>query len=379
MNEIIISLIIISISFLIFWILQCINKKNKLKHLSKYSFKNSQYKTLKEEDHVICFLCLKNGDFISGQMNGMISVYNHKDFNLIFLIIEHCAPVTSLSELNDGTILSSSADGTMKKIMLFINDDDNKRNKKYLVEFVFYTNKEFIFKSIQIKNSDDILSCDITKEFILWKKTENEIDLYKVNKYLLKEEYVRDIMQINEKIFLTCGESVLCWDVNNYEIIKKLKYSCKGNNSIYKLSEELTGIFLNTIGDILIFNNKDLAGDKIINLSKFSLTSLKLLTNNTILVGIFDEENKKGFINQYILNTEIEKSEKEKTIDFKNVNIIKIKEEQINFTENDFYFEEFNFSRINTIEETNDYIVFGIGGQEKLRNYGKLIIFNKNK
>ena len=378
MNEIIISLIIISICFLIFWILQYINKKNKLKQLSKYSFKDSQYKTLKEEDHVICFLFLKDGAFISGQMNGMISVYNHKDFNLIVLIIEHCAPVTSLSELNDGTILSSSADGTMKKIRLFINDD-NKRIKKYLVEFVFYTNKEFIFKSIQINNSDDILSCDITKELILWKKTENEIDLYKVNKYLLKEEYVRDIMQINEKIFLTCGESVLCWDVNNYEIIKKLKYSCKGNNSIYKLSEELTGIFLNTIGDLLIFNNNDLAGVKIINLSNFSLTSLRLLTNKTILVGIFDEENKKGFINQYILNTEIEKSEKKKTIDFKNVNIIKIKEEQINFTENDFYFEEFNFSRINTIEETNDYIVFGIGGQEKLRNYGKLIIFNKNK
>ena len=378
MNEIIISLIIISICFLIFWILQYINKKNKLKQLSKYSFKDSQYKTLKEEDHVICFLFLKDGAFISGQMNGMISVYNHKDFNLIVLIIEHCAPVTSLSELNDGTILSSSADGTMKKIRLFINDD-NKRIKKYLVEFVFYTNKEFIFKSIQINNSDDILSCDITKELILWKKTENEIDLYKVNKYLLKEEYVRDIMQINEKIFLTCGESVLCWDVNNYEIIKKLKYSCKGNNSIYKLSEELTGIFLNTIGDLLIFNNNDLAGVKIINLSKFSLTSLRLLTNKTILVGIFDEENKKGFINQYILNTEIEKSEKKKTIDFKNVNIIKIKEEQINFTENDFYFEEFNFSRINTIEETNDYFVFGIGGQEKLRNYGKLIIFNKNK
>ena len=285
MNGIIVSFIII-ISTLI--ILYFINKrKNKYQKLSEYSFNNTPIKILKEEDHVTCFLFLKNGDFLTGQMNGMISLYQ-KDFKFLALIIEHCEPITSLSELNDGTILTSSAEGILKKIRLLTNDnDDNSRKNKYLVEFVFDKNREFIFKSVQIKNSDDILSSNIAKELILWKKTQNEDELYKVNKILLKNEYIRDIFQINENIFITSGESLQCWDIKNYESIKKLNYNCKGNNSIYKLSDELTGIFLKAKGNILIFNNNDLIGLKIINLTKYSLSSLKLLNNKVILINIY--------------------------------------------------------------------------------------------
>ena len=311
-------------------------------------------------------------------MNGMISLYNHKDFSNIFLIIEHCEPITSLSELNDGSILTSSADGTLKKIKLLINDD-NSRNKNYLVEFVFYTNKEFIFKSIEIKNSHDIISSNIAKELILWKKTQNEIELYKVNKILLRDEYVQDILQVNDNILITSGESVQCWDINNYKPIKKLKYSTKGSSSIYKINEILTGIFLKNKGDILIFNNNDLHEVKIINLTKFSLTSLKSLTNKTILVGIFDEQNKKSSINQYMINIENNNSEEEKQIDFNNIEMIELKKETINYVEDDFFFEGLNWSRINTIEEIENYVILGIGGQEKMKNYGRLIIFEKSK
>ena len=373
MNGIIISFIIIIISLIILIFIN--RRKNKYKKLSEYSFTNPPNKILKEEDHVTCFLCLKNGNFLSGQMNGMISLYRHKDFKFLALIIEFCEPITSLSELNDGTILVSSAEGILKKIKLLNDNNDNPRKNKYLVEFVFYTNKEFIFKSIQLQNSEDILSSNIAKELILWKKTENEIELYKFDKILLKNEYVRDIFQINENIFITAGESLQCWDIQNYKSIKNLNYECKGNNSIYKLNEELTGIFLKNNGDILLFNNNDLIGITIINLSKFSLTSLKLLRNTTILVGIFNEQNKKSFINQYIIkanNQKREKNEKEK------FEMIKIKEEEVNFTEDDIYFNEFDWSRINTIDEIDNFVVLGIGGQEKMRNFGKLMIFKKN-
>ena len=57
--------------------------------------------------------------------------------------------------------------------------------------------------------------------------------------------------------------------------------------------------------------------------------------------------------------------------------MIKIKEEEVNYTENDFYFEEFNWSRINIIEEFDNFVFLGVGGQEKLKNFGKLIIYNK--
>ena len=376
MYDYIITFLIILIVFLILYIIGVINKKRKLRKLSHYTFSNSGYKILKEEDHVTCFLCLKNGDFASGQMNGLISLYNHSDFSLLELIIEHCAPVTSLTELNDGTILTSSADGTLKKIKLYINEQ--KKNKRHLVEFVFYTNKEFIFKGIQIKNSDDILSCNITKELILWKKTVGEIELYKVNKIVLKNENVYDIFQINENVFITCGDCIRCWDVNNYEIIKKLNYCPKGNSSIYKLNQELTGIFLKTKGDILIFNNNDLIGIKVINLSNFSLTSLKSLINNTIILGIFDEKNHKSFVKQYLINIENENENEKKSL-FNNIEIKEIKEEVINYDQEDIYFDEFNWLRINTIEQLNDFIIIGTGGKYNVKNIGNLMIFEKNK
>ena len=378
MNEIIITFIIISICLILFWILDYFNKKNKLNKLSKYSFNNIPKKILKEEDHVTCLLCLKNGYILSGQMNGMISVYNLKDLKPIVLIIEHCEPISSLYELNDGTILTSSADGVLIKIKLFLNED-NSRTKKYLVEFVFYTNKEFIFKSIQMNNSDDILSCSISKELILWKKNENDFELYKVHKILLKDEIVWDIFQINKNIFITSGESIQCWDIKNYESIKKLNYNCKGNNSIYKLSDELTGIFLKAKGNILIFNNDDLIGIKIINLTEYSLSSLKLLNNKVIIVGIFDEKNKQSYINQYILNKEYQQLAKEQKNDSNKLEMIKIKSEEVNFADDDYYFKEFNWSRINAIEQMNDFVFLGIGGQENMKNIGKLIIFQENK
>ena len=275
MNEIIITIVIISICLIIMWLLDFLNKKSKSSGSSKYAFSNRPEKIFQEQDHVTCVLCLKSGYILSGQMNGMIAVYNSKDLSPVTLIVEHCEPISSLFELNDGTILTSSAEGVLIKIRLFLNEENTRnKNKKYLVEYVFYTNKEFIFKSIQLKNSDDILSCNITNELILWKKNENEIELYKVHKILLKDEVVWDIFQINDNNFLTSGETLQCWDIKKYESIKKMKYVCKGTNSIYKLSDELTGIILKSKGDILIFNNNDLIDVKIINLSEYSLSKI---------------------------------------------------------------------------------------------------------
>ena len=106
---------------------------------------------------------------------------------------------------------------------------------------------------------------------------------------------------------------------------------------------------------------------------------MKSLTNKTILVGIFDEQNKKSSINQYMINIENNNSEEEKQIDFNNIEMIELKKETINYVEDDFYFEGLNWSRINTIEEIENYVILGIGGQEKMKNYGRLIIFEKSK
>ena len=45
-----------------------------------------------------------------------------------------------------------------------------KRKKsftKIIIEFVLYTNEVFILKGIKMHNSNDIISCNLSKEFIL--------------------------------------------------------------------------------------------------------------------------------------------------------------------------------------------------------------------
>ena len=362
MEGIIIAIIIGVISLIIFFFIKgCKNEKLIKKYINElniklYSFSKKPLQIIKEEDHVTCILFFINKYFLSGQINGMISLYDSEKFLPFLLIIEHCEPITSLFQLKDNSILSSSADGTMKKIKLINN------YKKYLVEFVFYSNKEFIFKSIQLKNSDDILSCNISKELILWKKNIDKNPLYEIEKLLLNNEYVRDIFQINEKIFITSGETLQFWDIHNYKSFKKASYICKGNNSIYKINDEYTGVLLENDGDILLINNNELNEIKLFNLSKFSLTCLKLLSNNIIVVGIFDINNKISFINKYII---IKKNN--------NIELIKLKNEDIYIESNDFSY--LNWQRINNIEQVNNYIILGFGGKENLKNIGKLMIF----
>ena len=379
MNEVVISFIFISIYIIIYFFFKLYNNKTKRKDdilinkeiLSKlnivpFSFTKTPFKRHNEEDHVISFLFLKNKDFLSGQMNGMISYYSGKTYQAILLIIEHCAPITSLSQLNDETILTSSAEGTMKKIKILLNEGKKKR---YLVEFVFYTNKEFIFKSIQLKNNDDILSCDITKELLLWKKKQNnDYPLYKVEKVLLNNEYVRDILQINENIFITCGENIQCWNTQTYELMKKLSYNCKGNNSLYKINDDYTAILLQKDGDILLFNNKTLSEIKIFTISSFSLTCIKPLSNNIIAVGIFDNKNKKSIINQYLFNNKV----KENQENGNEIEFIKVKEENID--KENYLISKNEWERINIIEEMGNKIFLGFGGQKDMKYFGKIII-----
>ena len=377
---IVITFIIIIISLLYYFLKKSNNKNKASEKLSICSFTEEPLTVINEDDQVTCLLCLKNKNFCAGKMNGLISVYSHEDFSRLVLIEENYEPITSLSELRDNTILTSSSDGTLRKIKLLINDDENKkRKKKYIVEFVFFTNQVFIVKGIQLYNSDDILSSNINKELILWKLADkNELDLYKVNKTLLNNEYVYDILPINENLFMTSGDSLRCWDVKKYESIKKLNYNSR-SNSLYKLNEDLVGILLKKLTDILIFNTKDLIDVKVFSLSNFMLTSLKSLSNNTILVGIYDDKKKESYINQYELNINELKKENEEKIDYNNLKLLYIKSEQVNYNENDPYFEEFNWVRINVIEEVDDLIVIGGGGEEKLKKVGKLIVFEKNE
>ena len=395
MEEVIITFIIIGLSIIIFYFFQIFNNqnkdidnKNKFKNkdsssnniitnqkiisefnLKPYSFSKPPFKILKEEDHITCFLNLSNKDFLLGQMNGMISYYNGVSYKPILLILEHCVPVTSLFQLHDQTILTSSADGTMRKIKILLN---SSRPKKYLVEFVFYTNKEFIFKSIQMKNNDDIISCNISKELILWKKNKNDdYPLYNVEKILLNGEYVQDLLQINENIFITSGDALQFWNCSNYKLYKRLLYRCKGNNSLYKINEDFTGVLLENDGELLLINNNTLEESKIYNLTNLSLTCLKFIDDNIMCVGTFDSKNRKSFIKQYLFC----KNNKESDINNYDIKFIEIKSEIID-NSGDYNFSEKNWIRINIINKIGDKIILGLGGEENNKNFGQSNLYS---
>ena len=327
----------------------------------KYLSFSKPFKILPEEDHVTCILTLKNNYIISGQMNGMLSVYSPKDFKPIMLIIEHDEPITSLCELHDSSILTSSADGTMKKIRLF---PENK-NMQYNIEFVFCTNNQFIFKSIELSNND-ILSSNLTKEFILWKINNKE---YKLEKILFKEEYIRDFLQLNDNFFMTAGEALQIWNISDYTRFKRLVFDCNTNNCLYKLNNDFTAVILQTENCILLFDNINLIDFKKIYIYDFIVTFTKIVNNKILLIGEYDNHNKISYICQFLVDDlkKFEGKDEQCECLSKIEGIVKIDKKNN------------NWQRINCVGAINDYVIFGFGGEENKRNSGKLTLFKKNQ
>lgn len=108
-------------------------------------------------------------------------------------------------------------------------------------------------------------------------------------------------------------------------------------------------------GNILLFDNHELNGVKIIQLSNYTLTCLKSLNNNILLIGFFDINYKKSFINEYIFDGM-----------------------ELKLSKEDIYRDDCskpNWNRINLIEEFDNNIILGIGGEEKFKKYWKIIDF----
>ena len=59
--------------------------------------------------------------------------------------------------------------------------------------------------------------------------------------------------------------------------------------------------------------------------------------------------------------------------------MVLIKSNEFNYNTNDNNLREYNWSRINAIEQTDNYVILGIGGLENKKDVGKLIFFQKNK
>ena len=90
--------------------------------------------------------------FAAGNLIGDIKIIERNNYKEIQSIREHNGTINSLFKLQDGAILSTSADKFMKKIRLI------NYNLDYEVEFVFSGYNNYIFKAIELSNNK-IISC----------------------------------------------------------------------------------------------------------------------------------------------------------------------------------------------------------------------------
>ena len=92
------------------------------------------------------------------------------------------------------------------------------------------------------------------------------------------------------------------------------------------------------------------------------MTCIKELPNQIIIIGIFDAKNKKSFISQCILNNKKISNEDKNN----EPAIINLKTEYV----------DGNWQRINIIDEIDDKIFLGFGGEKDNKYFGQIIIFD---
>ena len=89
---------------------------------------------------------------------------------------------------------------------------------------------------------------------------------------------------------------------------------------------------------------------------------MKYLSNSVLVLGIYDSQSKKNIINQYIIKNENNE-----------IKLIEIISENIG---NNNKKSEKNWERINVIEEVENKIYIGFGGEENEKFFGKIMIFD---
>ena len=215
--------------------LDYLKRKSELEGMTKIN-------SMKFENGISCLLDVSKPIFAAGNLIGDIKIIEKQTYKEIQTIKEHNGTINSLFKLHDKSILSSSADRTMKKIRLS-NDF-----LKYTVEFVFNGYDNYIFKGIELFNRK-IISCSWDDKLYLWVVGSNKqyINTMKFN----ENQRVEDILEISKDKFSSVSESeIKIWNSNNMSQLHSIKLprGILTPNSLCKLNDSiLISIFYHTI------------------------------------------------------------------------------------------------------------------------------------
>ena len=288
--------------------------------------------------------------FAAGNLIGDIKIIERNNYKEIQSIREHNGTINSLFKLQDGAILSTSADKFMKKIRLI------NYNLDYEVEFVFSGYNNYIFKAIELSNNK-IISCSWDDKLYLWEGINNK---YKNTLKFNENQRVEDILEITKNKFCSVAENELkIWDSNTISKLHsiKLQRGIISPTSLCKVNDEiLISIFYNAIHLI------DLVNFRLINtisMDQCSLSCITKLNDGSILIA--EDINTDNYCIFYLKQFVLEGDELQ----------------YISFKKDKFYkFNKNNDREIRAlIQFSDDVIAQGIAGEYNGKDSGDIFFY----
>ena len=339
-----------------------IQKKNENKTMSRdptiSEFKpNGSALKIKEADNTICsMLEVRDNIFACGFLLGHIDVYDVNYLNCLLTISEHKSRVTNLVLLKDKSILTSSFDHTMKKIRI-------TNNNSYVVDYVFDTLKNIVYKGIEITNND-IVSISFRGNIDIFKKNENNNNYSTFLSHEIANEEIYNVIELyqNKELAFATDECLRFFSIDAYQNIGNvhLLEFAKGNNLILINKNMLAVLLKHHIGLVNISQRQCISK---ISLGEIGKTEcFCLLKDNTILIGISnnekDNKNIEFIFKQYAVK----------------INKCKLMSEKLQIFEKK---GKEDYSRITSlIELKNGIIAYGTAGFEELRLVGNISIID---
>jgi len=334
------------------------SKINIIRDININEFKpNGTTLKIKEADNTICsMLEVRDNIFACGFLLGQIDVYDVNYLYCLLTIYEHKSRVSNMVLLKDKSILTSSFDHTMKKIRI-------TNNNSYIVDYVFNSLKNVVYKGIELCNSD-IVSISFRGNIDIFKKNDKNNNYSNFLSHEIANEEIYNVIELfqNKEIAFSTDECLRFFSIDSYQNIGNvhLLEFAKGNNMI-PINKNIMAVLLkHHLGLVNISQRQCIFKTSLGEVGKPEC--FYYLKDNTILVGMSNNQKE---------NKNIEFIFKQFNTKMNKCKLIAEKMEIINKTKKDDY------CRIITlIELKNGVIAYGTAGFEEFKLVGNISIID---
>ena len=315
--------------------------------------KREKISNKKLNNGINCLIEINQNNFALGNLIGDIIILNKKNFIEILTIREHNGTIISLNLLHDKSVLSCSADRTMKKIRISPN------GKRYLIEFIFTGYNDYILKGIELMNSYKIVTCSWDNQLNVW--SYENISEYKNILIFNNEERVQDLLEINDEYFVSISDdnNLKYWNSENFKLIDIVNnIKCIGApNALCKLNDNILCVLDYHEIQLVDIKRRKLINNIIVNDGNLSCV-IKLNDNSILVAEDYNTDNYCVFYMKQLFYGQGELH-------------------QVSYKKNTFYkTNKNNDKEIRALLQFyNGIIVLGVTGEFSGKDYGELTFY----